>query len=165
MNIACPDCRTVYRIDPARVPAGGALTRCRACGTRFRIAHAAAQAPGQVTTAEPLPQTPAGGARPAPTSALAGSEQTRPSAPVFGPQDPDTRARRLARALVSDIKVYNPDKWERGRRTGTLRREFREEILKSWDEYVQQVGSALAQRTPFFRDALNDILAEGERVF
>jgi TRAP-type mannitol/chloroaromatic compound transport system substrate-binding protein len=66
---------------------------------------------------------------------------------------------------VSDIKVYNPDKWEESRAEGTLRREFRDEILKSWEEYVEQVGEEMAKKTPYFRDALNDILAGGERVF
>ena len=84
---------------------------------------------------------------------------------MFGPQDPDTRARRLARALVSDIKVYNPDKWRESRDAGTLRHEFRDEILKSWEEYVEQVGEPMAKKTPYFRDALNEILAEGQGVF
>ncbi|MFW5951855.1 MAG: hypothetical protein ACOCVZ_07060, partial [Gemmatimonadota bacterium] len=88
-----------------------------------------------------------------------------PAAPVFGPQDPHTRARRLARALVSDIKVYNPEKWGESVEQGTLRTEFRDEILKSWEEYVEQVGESLAKKTPYFRDALNDILAAGKRVF
>jgi hypothetical protein len=48
---------------------------------------------------------------------------------------------------------------------GRLRTEFRDEIMKSWDEYVAQVGLELARGTPFFRDALNEILARGQRVF
>ena len=47
----------------------------------------------------------------------------------------------------------------------TLRAEFREEIRKSWEEYVEQVGIELAKSTPFFRDALNEILAKGQKVF
>ncbi|MEJ2215609.1 MAG: hypothetical protein P8099_03225 [Gemmatimonadota bacterium] len=61
--------------------------------------------------------------------------------------------------------VYHPERRARSLADGTLRREFREEILKSWDEYVAQVGENLAKRTPYFRDALNDILAKGEKVF
>lgn len=75
------------------------------------------------------------------------------------------RARRLARALVSDIVAYHPDRWEKSLRAGTLREDFREEILKSWEEYVLQVGQETADQTPYFRNALNEILARGEAVF
>ncbi len=37
--------------------------------------------------------------------------------------------------------------------------------MKSWEEYVAQVGDDLAKSTPFFRDALNEILAKGEKIF
>jgi hypothetical protein len=40
-----------------------------------------------------------------------------------------------------------------------------EEIKKSWEEYVGQVGAETARSTPHFRDALNDILAKGQTVF
>jgi predicted Zn finger-like uncharacterized protein len=83
----------------------------------------------------------------------------------FGAADPDTKARRLARALMSDIVMYHPERRDRALREGTLRKEFREEITKSWEEYVEQVGAERARRTPHFRDALNDILARGEKVF
>jgi hypothetical protein len=88
-----------------------------------------------------------------------------PTSTPFGTADPKARARRLARALVSDIVVYHPERRDRSRREGTLRQEFREEIRKSWEEYVSQVGTDFARETPFFRDALNEILAGGERVF
>lgn len=84
---------------------------------------------------------------------------------MFGPQDPDTRARRFARALVSDIIAYAGDNVEASRAAGTLKQDFREEILKSWEEYTEQVGVDFAKKTPHFRDALNDILAKGQKVF
>jgi hypothetical protein len=84
---------------------------------------------------------------------------------VFGAADPHAKARRLARALVSDIVVYHPERRERSLRDGTLRQEFREEIKKSWDEYVAQVGDSVARSTTYFRDALNEVLAGGTAVF
>ena len=203
MNIACPECSTLYRIDPDRVPAGGVATSCRECGTRFRVDDALGHmAPGDFVTAPrleepvsragPEPEADEPGAGADGTAAEgAAAEPERPlvhetseqgkaggedaggaeaegsvePAPAFGPQDPDTRARRLARALVSDIKVYHPDKWEEAVAEGTLRAEFRDEILKSWGEYVEQVGEEMAKKTPYFRDALNEILAQGEHVF
>jgi hypothetical protein len=91
------------------------------------------------------------------------TESPRPQ--TFGSRDPDARARRIARALVSDIIAYHPKRWETSRDAGTLRAEFREEIMKSWEEYVAQVGLELAKSTPHFRTALNDILARGQQIF
>lgn len=161
MNVSCPECATIYRIDPARVPDGGARTRCRECDTSLLIStEPGATAPGSVVAARRIVVTP-----PHAEPEAAQPPSTSPDVPVFGPQDPQTRARRLARALVSDIKAYNQERWESSLSAGTLRRDFRDEILKSWDEYVEQVGEALAKQTPYFRDALNEILARGERVF
>jgi hypothetical protein len=92
------------------------------------------------------------------------AEPTRP-APAFGSTDPQARARRLARALVSDMATYHPERRDRGLQDGTLKQQFREEIRKSWQEYVEQVGADVAQGTTHFRDALNDILARGQKVF
>ncbi len=61
--------------------------------------------------------------------------------------------------------AYLPAKREEGLRDGTLKQLFREEIKKSYEEYVDQVGEALAESTPFFRDALNEILAGGKIIF
>ena len=192
MNIACPECSTIYRVDPDRVPEGGTAARCRECGTVVRVDPSAGPAgAGEFVTAErvelgapdttedavepetgedappePEPSESTGGTE-APEDAT-GADAPAPgggAAPAFGPQDPETRARRLARALVSDIKVYHPEKWEESAEQGTLRSDFREEILKSWEEYVEQVGEEMAKKTPYFRDALNEILAQGDRVF
>lgn len=80
-------------------------------------------------------------------------------------QDPKQKARRLARALISDMLVYHPEKRQQGLRDGTLPLLFREEIDKSWQEYVDQVGQDIAQSTPFWTEALNEILAGGKKVF
>ena len=79
--------------------------------------------------------------------------------------DPNAKAKRLARALVSDIVTYFPQKRDEGLRDGTLKQLFRDEIKKSYEEYVEQVGTELAESTPYFRDALNDVLAGGRKVF
>ncbi|MFO7893544.1 MAG: zinc-ribbon domain-containing protein [Longimicrobiales bacterium] len=197
MNIACPACSTLYRVDPDRIPSAGVKARCRECGTAFHVSDALGPtppgefvvAPGTDTAPAPAGavQEPEAGVEPdagvqpegtgGPEAAgepetepvteepTAASSPARDEAPVFGPQDPNTRARRLARALVSDIKVYHPEKWKESTEAGTLRGDFRDEILKSWEEYVEQVGEEMAKKTPYFRDALNEILARGERVF
>jgi predicted Zn finger-like uncharacterized protein len=106
-------------------------------------------------------------AAPAPSPPAATAAAPRPARPVnpFLTQDPAAKARRLARALISDMVVYHPAKRQEGLRDGTLKQLFEEEIKKSWEEYADQVGKDVADSTPYFRDALNEILADGKQLF
>ena len=83
----------------------------------------------------------------------------------FLANDPNAKAKRLARALVSDIVVCFPQKRDEGLRDGTLKQLFREEIKKSYEEYVDQIGREFAESTTHFQDALNDVLAGGKKLF
>lgn len=193
MNVSCPHCNTVFRVDPAKVPSGGVRVRCSICRGVFPVgaepqAEAAAPAPAPAPAAAPAPapeptpapapeptpapapaaervSAPAAAPEPAPTPAPSAAPVAAPAPSPFGASDPHSKARRLARALVSDIVTYHPERRDAALREGTLRREFLEEIRKSWEEYVQQVGTQVAHGTTYFRDALNDILARGEKVF
>jgi predicted Zn finger-like uncharacterized protein len=297
MNVSCPDCRSIFRVDPAKVPASGVRARCSVCsgvisipaptgqvtpagggsrtpapssesgsqdrprsepagqggwdpppfGSASQRAPAAAPAPSQ-RPAPPPPQaqrpgpppppqrtaeTPAVRPRsesierasvtatatpPSPSSGLpeftppapapsvgspALSGASAPTAPPFVPsgspsrppatprppartpvaspaagdggprrplnpflsKDPNQRAKRLARALVSDIITYHPAKHAEGLRDGTLKQLFREEIKKSFEEYIAQVGQQLAESTTYFQEALNEVLAAGKKIF
>ncbi|HEV8454442.1 MAG TPA: hypothetical protein VGQ24_06100 [Gemmatimonadales bacterium] len=130
------------------------------------------------------PAAPAAAARPAaPAGAPPATAPAKPSAPPAAPspaakpapggrpanpflsQDPALKARRLARALISDMVVYHPGKRQEGLRDGNLKELFEEEIKKSWEEYAEQVGRDVAESTPYFREALNEILAGGRPIF
>jgi predicted Zn finger-like uncharacterized protein len=185
MNVQCTHCQTVFRVDPAKVPAGGARARCSICRGVFEVpaaegagvteepSTASAEAepvPAPAPAEEPAerPSPPAPAPAPAPAAATSGPAQrtARPSGGApFGAADPQAKARRLARALVSDIVTYHPERRDRAVEEGTVKREFMEEIKKSWEEYVAQVGPEMARSTPHFRDALNEILARGQSVF
>jgi hypothetical protein len=102
---------------------------------------------------------------PAGASAPSAATPARPPINPFLANDPNAKAKRLARALVSDIVAYFPQKREEGMRDGTLKQLFREEIKKSYEEYVEQVGREFAEGTVHFQDALNDILAGGKKLF
>jgi predicted Zn finger-like uncharacterized protein len=309
MNIRCPDCRTVFRVDPARIPAAGVRARCSRCSSTFHVSrenaddavrpagparggespppisspadvvraaasaavdaaravasgiaaatglepgprdgagesqqrdpaesresdvrggagydaesgaaqprhgeaapeargeqpaapqqgmptHAAAASPGSMQSQQPTAppqaapqqfqpaaqqQSQPAQSQPAPQqqSQPAPQQQSQPAPvpgrgeaparpPLFGSRDPDARAQRIARALISDIVAYHPQRREEALAAGTLRVDFREEIMKSWEEYVAQVGLETARSTPHFRNALNQILAQGQQVF
>jgi hypothetical protein len=95
------------------------------------------------------------------------SMATPTRAPInpFLANDPNAKARRLSRALISDLVTYFPQRREEGVRDGTLKELFREEIKKSYEEYVDQVGQEFANSTTHFQEALNDILAGGQKMF
>lgn len=91
--------------------------------------------------------------------------EAKPPGFQFGKRDPHDKAKRLARVLVSDIITYNPERHQRALEQDTLHADFEEEIKKSWTEYVEQVGRDIAESTPYWFDALNEILARGKPVF
>ncbi len=284
MNVSCPDCRSIFRVDPAKVPPSGVRARCSVCGGVISI-----PAPtGQSTTPTASPRVSASGPEPAPQARPRSTPQaqdgwdpqpfssgqrpsavpsmqrpsapqpptppraevpaaprprpesverasaaatatppspsigmpefapsppvspftppasqafTTPAAPPFIPsgarsttpprapaapptaspstsdggarrplnpflsKDPNQRAKRLARALVSDIITYHPAKHAEGLRDGTLKQLFREEIKKSFEEYIAQVGQQLAESTTYFQEALNEVLGAGKKIF
>ena len=296
MNVSCPDCRSVFRVDPAKVPIGGIRARCSVCGgvmsvpapeftaergvaampappaavaamtaasepetgsdveaapepvsdvsaergraaprgpastvdaaavplmrppfnPRVRPAFFPRQTFAQAGAQQPAapPPSPSAGATPEPatpevatpelaTPELATAEVATPevatpevatpsvatravaspvaatpvvaneSVPAAGRRvinpflanDPGQKAKRLARALVSDMVAYLPQKREEGLRNNTLKALFREEIKKSYEEYLDQVGSEVAEGTTYFQDALNDVLSGGKKIF
>jgi capsid protein len=63
--------------------------------------------------------------------------------------------------------MYNAERHRNALEAGTLAEDFEDEIEKSWKEYVEQVGADIAEGEGrgFWKEALNDILAKGERVF
>lgn len=110
----------------------------------------------------PVPRTPA--AAPARPGVPVGGTPSRVVNP-FLVQDPQVKARRLARALISDMISYHPAKRAQGLKDGTLKEIFAEEIKKSYEEYTMQVGEEMAKSTNHFQEALNEILAGGQKIF
>ena len=228
MNVACPTCATTYRVDPAKIPAGGVKARCQVCAAVFPVSSNGAAPRASTAAPTQRPAIPAGmrpsaatpmapvappAARPAapPVAAPAPAPAPPPPAPKppvaapapapappapkpapappapapappppapkpaaapagrplnpFLANDPATKARRLARALVSDLVVYNTARRDTALKSGTLKEEFAEEVKKSYEEYELQVGKELASSTTYFNDALNEILAGGQKVY
>ena len=229
MNVTCPQCATVFRVDPAKVPERGVRARCSVCAGLIAVrrpavaspalpresapAIAAPVPPPMPMPSPPPPPAPVFEAAPPPLpfqttavwpTSIASSDVAEAPIPPLSPpsvpfdvlpkdsamppapppplapmppaagnrfnnpflqQDPSTRARRLARALVSDLVVYHPEKRQRGLADGNLKDLFAEEIRKSWEEYVEQIGEDVASTTPYFTEALNEILAEGRALF
>ena len=186
MNVQCPSCSTIFRVDPAKVPAGGVRARCSVCAAVFprvgrrRVGRRAAggrapppirDGPAAAATARagcrrragaapgaarrpraaaahgdagypapacrpaaliPPPAIPGAASRrsrgagttplpqPAVGAAAPRGRRPRPVNPFLS-QDPAPKARRLARALVSDMVVYHPAKRRDALKAGTSR--------------------------------------------
>ncbi len=73
-------------------------------------------------------------------------------------------ARRFARLLVSEIKLYNEQKVTEGRETGDLYDRLREAIDRSRDMYDKRVQEPVAARFDYFHYELVNSLADGEDV-
>ncbi len=50
MNVTCPNCATIYRVDPAKVPESGVRARCNVCSAVFGVRHEAPVVTTRVAT-------------------------------------------------------------------------------------------------------------------
>ncbi|MDQ3686728.1 MAG: GAF domain-containing protein [Acidobacteriota bacterium] len=71
-------------------------------------------------------------------------------------------ARRFARLLVSEIKLYNEQKVREGRVEGDLYSRLREDIDRSRQMYDKRITPEVAGRYDYFHQELVNTLAEGD---
>lgn len=74
-------------------------------------------------------------------------------------KDPDV-ARRIARAVVSDIALYNSKKIEEGIEQDTLFELLRDEIEEGQNYYLSRVDPEIVQKTNFFNQAVVDLIVK-----
>jgi hypothetical protein len=90
---------------------------------------------------------------------------TRSGVPVTGPPSDDSKrhdeARRFARLLVSEIKLYNEPKVEAGRRNNDLYERLKEDIDRSRQMYDERIAEDVRKVSNYFYDELVRILADG----
>jgi hypothetical protein len=129
---------------PARLLSSAAVevlarhaARCLEALTAFKAARALTERPGPVETTE------------------------TPSADAASVED-DASARRFARLLVSEIKLYHESAVIDGRRDRDLATRLGGEIARARVLYEQRVPPEVRQRTDFFRQELVRTLADGD---
>ncbi|HEV7858220.1 MAG TPA: hypothetical protein VGO91_06285 [Pyrinomonadaceae bacterium] len=71
-------------------------------------------------------------------------------------------ARRFARLLVSEIKLYNEQKVREGRTHGDIYERLREDIDRSRQMYDKRVAPPVAARFDYFHQEIVNTLAEGD---
>jgi hypothetical protein len=77
-------------------------------------------------------------------------------------RDP-VRAERLARALVSDLMIYDPEKVRTGIRNDDLFERLSDEIARARKHFVERVDPELAAKHSLFERALVDVLVYRSR--
>ena len=73
MNVTCPECRSMFRVDPAKVPPAGIRARCSVCGGVISIVAESANGAPAHAHAHAAPPPPRASARAAATSASTGA--------------------------------------------------------------------------------------------
>jgi len=114
---------------------------------------------------------------PAEAPSLAGIPEVKPPSGVEGPgwafaasrvavspneEALHEEARRLARLLVSEIKLYNEEQVEEGRRKKDVYERLKEDIDRSRQMYEERVEPRILKSTDYFYQELVRILAAGD---
>ncbi|HKX30879.1 MAG TPA: hypothetical protein VJ302_24530 [Blastocatellia bacterium] len=126
---------------------------------RSGSAPSAQLANSRSTQEQELPKSPSGPLGPVPGS---GSLAVVPNPASETEQRAHNDARRFARLLVSEIKLYNAAKVNEGRRNFDLYDRLKDEIDRSRRVYDKRVSQAVASRFDYFYDELVQTLAEGD---
>ena len=93
------------------------------------------------------------------------STERNPELPIDVPEDErrlHNDARRFARLLVSEIKLYNEQKVKEGRQANDLYSRLREAVERSREMYDKRVAPPVASRFDYFHYELVNTLAEGD---
>jgi hypothetical protein len=125
----------------------------------------------------PVPPPPPEPAAETPSPSLSGIPEVKPPSGVEGPgwafatsrvpvspseESQHEEARRLARLLVSEIKLYNEEQVEEGRRKKDVYERLKEDIDRSRQMYEERVEPKILKSTDYFYQELVRILAAGD---
>ena len=103
----------------------------------------------------------AGGPAPAPAKA---APPPPPAAPAIPPEEQKAHddAKRFARLVVSEIKLYNEAKVNEGRRNKDIYDRLKEDIERGRQMYNDRVPANVRDHANYFVDELVRILAGGD---
>jgi translation initiation factor 2 beta subunit (eIF-2beta)/eIF-5 len=84
------------------------------------------------------------------------------SAPSAEDQKAHEDAKRFARLVVSEIKLYNEAKVTEGRKTKDIYNRLKEDIERGRQMYIDRVPAPVRDTADYFQDELVRILAGGD---
>jgi len=125
----------------------------------LRKAGGAAAEPEREAQPEPPPKAPARAAEPPPPPPPPAPEE--PAIPAED-QEVHKKAKRFAKLLVDEIKLYNTAKVNEGRQKRDLYDRLKEDIEKSRSTYEKRYGQTPAATGDYFNQEVVRILAEND---
>lgn len=147
------------RKSGAPVPVPEPVPEPESTGTQKIAAVKEAAAP--VAEPEPLPPPPPPAPVAAPAQAVAA---TAPAPAVSSAEDEEVhkKAKRFAKLLVDEIKLYNKKKVDEGRANRDLYHRLKDDIDKSRASYEKRYGQTAAGQARYFDSELVRILCDGD---
>lgn len=150
--------------EAARPPAAQqpdeAATPAAAATETYQAASASASAPASSSAAAPA-EADSGGYAPA-TVAVEAPPAAESAAPAASSDQTHDRARRFAKLLVEEIKLYNQSKVNEGREHCDLYSRLREDVEKSRAVYQKRYAETVTD-VDYFTQELVRILADNNR--
>jgi hypothetical protein len=159
---------------PVEMPAAPSEATPAAAPAAEAVAPEAATT--EAPTVEPPPSAPP---PPQPSAAAARGSQVAPPSDLSGPgtafgggaapapggtadASAHEEGRRLARLLVSEIRLYNEEQVEEGRRYQDIYSRLREDIDRSRKMYEERISEQVRSERDYFHEELVRILADGD---
>ena len=123
------------------------------------LAEPVADASATVHLKVPLAPTP-----PPPPPAPAPAAPAPPPAAARAPEEErkHEEAKRFARLLVSEIRLYNEQAVQAGKIARDIYHRLKDDIDRSREMYEQRVSADVRSTSNYFRDEMVRILADGE---
>ncbi|HWW61632.1 MAG TPA: hypothetical protein VN181_09710, partial [Thermoanaerobaculia bacterium] len=123
------------------------------------------EAPRPAPVAPPPPPPPPAADEAKPSTQYIPPAGVRAGANAGGEKSEDAKkhdeARRFARLLVSEIKLYNEAKVDQGRKNRDLYERLKEDIDRSRQMYDERIVEDVRKTSNYFYDELVRILADG----
>jgi hypothetical protein len=127
---------------------------------------AAPESPAESAAATAVVEEPpqAAAAAAASTPAASAPAETRPAKVEISEADEEIhkKAKRFAKLLVDEIKLYNQQKVNEGRQHKDLYSRLREDIEKSRASYDKRYGNTAAANADYFMQEVIRVLAEND---
>ena len=173
MLLSCPNCGNVTKIADVLIPSARLTATCSGCGAKI-----GGTVPARLAEGKPggdRKRAPRGGGAGAgakrktkPPEAKSQKKNRAPTGeadrPSLGPVAKGLDAERLAGLIASDMLLYNRGKIQKNGAQGRLLSSMATEIVEAWEFYKKRVGGHTALGTSYFRDALNNVLSDGDPI-
>jgi predicted Zn finger-like uncharacterized protein len=161
MIVNCPECRARYEITASpQVLDSRVKVRCPRCRAIFPVIQVVR---GSVESSAP-PETPTAARGLPRTEVVPPVPRRRPAAQPTTPVSDPVLARRMARAMVSEMLLNRRQERDEALATDTLLSRFGPAIVEAYTLYGRAVSPRLAAGPRIFREAINEILGDGREI-